>query len=138
MRANKPTWGARGRVLLAAVALAAAGCNDELHLSVVQLDVGPDPARPGDLVQATVEVNILPAQGHAIYLFIDGQEHLRQSNNGAPPVPVILQLGDAADLIETYGAGEKEVWVEVRLDANGDLARSRSDTFVLEAASEGM
>lgn len=133
MRVNKPARGASSRALLLLAALAAVGCSDDLHLSVVQLDVGPDPAEPGDLVQASVEVNILPAQGHAIFLFIDGEEHLRESHSGAPPVPVIFQLGDAADLIETYGTGEKEVYVEVRLDESGKLARSRSDTFVLEA-----
>lgn len=136
MRGNKPARArARSTLLPLALLLAAAtaGCSEDLHLSVVQLDVGPDPARPGDLVQASVEVNILPAQGHAIFLFVDGQEHLRQSNSGAPPIPVILQLGDAATLIETYGAGEKEVYVEVRLDASGHLARSRAETFVLEA-----
>lgn len=131
-RALAPTR-AKFAVLSLAVA-AAAGCNDDLHLSVVQLDVGPDPARPGDRVQASVEVNILPAQRHGIYLFIDGQEHLRLSNDGAPPFPVILQLGEAEDLIETYGVGEKEVYVEVRLQSSDEIARSQTATFVLEAS----
>lgn len=133
MRVSKPVC-ARARVTLLSLAVAAAaGCGDDLHLSVVQLDVGPDPARPGDRVQASVEVNILPAQRHGIFVFIEGEEHLRQSGDGQPPVPLILELGDAAALIETYGVGEKEVYVEVRLQESNRLARSRAETFVLEA-----
>jgi hypothetical protein len=132
MRVNKTARRGSALVALLVAATAATGCSEDLHLSVVDLDVGPNPAGPGTAVAATVVVNILPAQGHAIYLYIDDQEHLRESHSGAPPVPVIFQLGDAADLIETYGAGEHTLHVDVRLDASGKLGRSRSVTFVLE------
>lgn len=109
-----------------------AGCSDDFLLSTSNLEIGPDPAFPGDMVVASVLVSVIPTQRHTIFLIVDGEEHLRVSSAEQPAIPVILQLGDAADLIQRYGTGVRVAHVEVRLDDSGRSARSQSAGFELQ------
>jgi hypothetical protein len=132
MNANKKAAGVLRAVALIVVLGVATGCGEDFHLSVSNLEIGPDPAGPGDMVQATFLASMLPPQSHAVYVFIDGAEHTSLSFDEGPAIPVVLQLGDAADLIDAYGSGAHAAYVEVRVDGSGRSARSASVAFELE------
>lgn len=132
MKGNKKVATAFGTLALVVVVAVAAGCSEDFHLSVSNLDIGPDPAVPGDMVQATFLASMLPPRSHAVYVYIDGTEHTSFSFDQGPAVPVVLELGDAADLIDAYGTGEHTAHVEVRVDESGRSARSASVAFELE------
>lgn len=104
------------------------GCSD-LHLSARELVISPDPAVPGDAVTATFLLSLIPVQGHTIILVIDDAEHLRVTSSDAPEIPVVLALGDAAELIATYGTGEHTAHVVVHVD--DEVTRTRSVGFEL-------
>lgn len=127
----------RGSTLLAAALLSAAGCDSDFVLSASNLQIGPNPARPGDQVVASFIVTLVPTQPHTILVMIDGAEHLRVSSDEAPAVPTLLDLGDAGDLIETYGSGEHAAHVEVHLTERGEVARSQSAIFELRNEGPG-
>lgn len=109
-------------------------CDADLILSAHTLDVGPDPAAPGETVVVSFYVDLVPTQSHTMTVFVDGTEHLRVDDSDAPAIPVVLELGDAADLIATYGTGEHVVHVEVRANSAGKSARSGSVVFELVEA----
>lgn len=121
------------RTLVAALIglLGIAACED-LHLATGSLDIGPNPAFPGDAVVASFILELLPTQQHSIVVFIDEQEHLRETRSDPPPTPVILELGDAGDLIASYGAGEHAVHVEVNVAK--ESTRTQSVTLELREA----
>jgi hypothetical protein len=100
------------------------GCGGDFHLSASTLDIGPNPAMSGDMVVASFLMSLLPTQNHTIVVIIDDEEHLRVESNEPPAIPVVIQLGDAADLIATYGLGDHEVYIQVH--ARDEAARTQS------------
>jgi hypothetical protein len=116
-------------VLVAMLAFAA--CKD-FHLSASNLDIGPDPAVPGDIVVASFFLGLVPVQRHTVIVMIDNEEHLRVTSNEAPPIPYEITLGDAADLIAEYGVGTHSVFIIVRAEEKGETARTRSVGFELQ------
>jgi hypothetical protein len=108
------------------------GCGGDFHLSTSSLDLGPNPAVPGDMMVASFLMNLIPTQNHTIIVVIDNAEHLRLESNEPPPIPFVIQLGDAADLIETYGLGEHEMYVQVH--ARDEVSRTQALVFELNEA----
>lgn len=117
-----------------ALASTACGMFGGFHLSASNLQIGPNPAVPGDQVQGSVFVDVSPIERHTIILFIDDTEHLRETSTQQPSSPVILSLGDAADLIAEYGTGVHSARVEVRAEERGRTARTQTYNFELRAA----
>ncbi|MGH7449202.1 MAG: hypothetical protein ACRELT_16635, partial [Longimicrobiales bacterium] len=91
------------------------------------------PAVPGDAVTATFLLSLIPTQRHTIIVIIDDTEHMRVTSSEPPAIPVVLEIGDAADLIEVYGTGEHDAHILVH--ANDESARTRSARFRLDAAA---
>lgn len=122
-----------GSKVLHAVAavVAIAACFSDFHLSASNLQIAPSPARPGDLVVASVVVIVSPVQRHTIILTIDGAEHFRVTSNEALARPYVITLGDAADLIATYGPGTHSARVEVRAEDANEIARTQTASFEL-------
>ena len=114
---------------------AISGCFGDFHLSASNLDIAPNPAMPGDIVLASFVLGIRPTQPHTIVLTIGGDEHVRITRNEQPPLPYVITLGDAADLIATYGVGTHLVRVEVRAEEEDETARSQSVSFELRQAA---
>ena len=114
--------------------LAMTACLGDFHLSASNLDIGPNPAVPGDVVVATFLVILAPIQRHTVIVMIDDQEHLRVTSNQVPR-PYVLTLGAATDLIATYGAGTHSARVEVRAEEEGESARTQSAAFELRDAA---
>jgi hypothetical protein len=117
-------------VLVAMLALTA--CLDDFHLSARNLEIGPNPAVPGDAVVASVIVSVIPIQRHTIIVMIDNQEHLRLTGTETLPSPLLIQLGDAADLIAEYGTGMHSAHVEVIAEVKNESARTPPVTFELQ------
>jgi hypothetical protein len=120
-------------VALAALAMPGLmGCGGDFHLSTSNLAIGPNPAVPGDIMQASFLMNLIPTERHTIIVIIDDAEHLRLESNEPPSIPVVIDLGDAAGLIDTYGLGEHEMYVQVH--ARDEMARTQSVLFQLNEA----
>jgi hypothetical protein len=103
----------------------------EFHLSTSNLEIGPTPAIPGDTVVASFRLRLLPIQSHTIIVFIDGEEHLRVTNNQAHVNPVVVELGAATDLIAQYGTGDHAVFIEVHANEANESTRTQSAAFAL-------
>jgi hypothetical protein len=129
-------WRSRQRVIVRAfaltvgIALGVAGC-EEFHLSTAALQIVPDPARPGDPVMAMFVLRLIPMQRHTMIVAIDGAEHLRVTRDDLTEIPVVIELGDAADLIATYGPGDHTARVEVRVPAANESSHTGTVTFTL-------
>lgn len=119
---------------LAATCLLAIGCSD-FHMTSSDLTITPNPAVPGDNVVASFLLSLVPTQSHTIIVIIDDSEHMRVTSSQPPPVPVVLQLGDAAGLISEYGAGEHDVHVVVH--ASDEAARTQSVRLQLNTSATG-
>lgn len=112
----------------------AAACGD-FHMSASELMITPNPAVPGDVVSATFVLSLIPAQNHTIIVVIDGAEHVRVNATGAPSIPETVLLGDATNLIATYGAGDHQAHVVVH--AGDEVTRTQAITFRLnDSASQ--
>lgn len=120
--------------LVAAVAVLAIGCGD-FHMTTSDLSLAPNPAVPGDNVVASFLLSLVPTQSHTIIVIIDDSEHMRVTSSQAPPVPVVLELGDAAELISEYGAGEHDVHIVVH--AGDEASRTQSVRLQLNASAPG-
>ena len=124
----------RGVGLLAIALMTACGLLEGFHLSASNLQVGPNPAVPGDKLMASVFVDITPLERHTIILTINDIEHLRLTSNQEPTTPVVMVLGDATDLIAEYGTGTHFARVEVIADEKGRSAKTQSQSFELRSA----
>ena len=113
------------------VVLAALGCSDDFTLSITSLDISPSPAQAGDSVVVSFRLTVQPEQGFAIIMQIDGTEHVRINRFEAIDEPVALSIGDAGDLIATYGLGTHDGSVVIRLD-DGGRSSTATRTFVLQ------
>lgn len=121
--------GALGATLAATLAMTA--CLGDFHLSASNLEIAPNPAVPGDVVIAAFVLNLAPLQTYTIIVTIDDTEHVRVTSREPPARPYVITLGDAADLIATYGAGTHSARVEVRVEEEGETARTQSAGFEL-------
>ena len=121
------------RVVACVVAIAA--CFSDLRLSASNLEIGPNPAVPGDVVVASVLLIVQPLQRHTIILTIDDVEHFRVTSTETPAIPYVITLGDATDLIATYGPGMHSARVEVRAEEANEAARTQTAGFELREAA---
>lgn len=119
---------------LAAACVLAIGCSD-FHMTTSDLSIAPNPAVPGDNVVASFLLSLVPTQSHTIIVIIGDSEHMRVTSSQPPAVPVVLQLGDAAELISEYGAGEHDVRVVVH--AGDEASRTQSVRLQLNASAAG-
>ena len=122
MRASKA-----GLALMVAISSA---CSD-FQLSAFNLDIGPNPAEPGDMVVAAFNLHLAPRQPYTVIVTIDDQEHSRVTHNDQPSVVQTIVLGDGADLIATYGEGVHLAGVEVVAEEDNESARTQSKSFEL-------
>ncbi|MBR9991179.1 MAG: hypothetical protein KFH98_15565 [Gemmatimonadetes bacterium] len=120
-------------IMLSALALPALSACSDFHMAASSLDIGPNPAVPGDMVVASFLLSLVPTTNHTIVFIIDDAEHLRIESNAPPAIPVIIEVGSAADLIDMYGPGDHEAYV--RVFANDDSARTEAVVFRLNAAA---
>lgn len=130
LRRTLESW--RSTLILALALPGLSGCGGDFHLAASNLEIGPNPAVPGDMVVASFLIGLLPPENHTIIFIIDDEEHLRIESNEPPPIPYVIPLGDAADLIDTYGLGEHDAYVQVH--ARDDVARTQAIRFVLNEA----
>lgn len=125
--------------MLPAVAIAlpvtAMACTPDLLLSAGQLEIGPNPAQPGDTVSFVFQLTIVPAQSYTVIALIDGMEHQRATRTETINGPFETKVGDAADLIARYGPGTHTGGIEVQLHERNRIARTASRQFVLESAT---
>ena len=124
------------RVSTAALALVVAaitGCRD-FQLSAFNLEIGPNPAEPGDMVVAAFNLVLTPRQPYTVIVTIDGEEHSRATHNDLPSFVQTIQLGDAADLIAAYGAGVHSARVEVVAEEKNESSRTQSRSFEVRPA----
>lgn len=129
MRGSKPV---RAGVFAAVLAITA--CS-EFHLSASHLEIGPNPAVPGDVVVTSFILSLVPIQRHTIRIMINDTEHVSVTSSEQPPVPYLITLGDAADLISAYGAGTHSARIEVRAEDADRTARTQSVSFELRQAT---
>lgn len=99
--------------ILALGAVLGLGCADAITLTASNFDVDPSPAFPGDEVEVHFVLTLLPTQSHTMVVFFGNTEHMRVTSDQRPPVPVRLDLGDAADLIDQHGTGNHAIYVEI-------------------------
>lgn len=131
----------RGRIVRAALAtalgswLTITACGEQFQLFASNLEIAPNPAVPGDVVVASFVFGVAPLQRHTIVVTIDDREHARLTSNDAPAQPYLIVLGDAADLIATYGTGSHSARVEVHAEEADRRAATRSVGFELLQAS---
>jgi hypothetical protein len=133
-------WRSRQHVIVRAFALTvggalgAAGC-EEFHLSTSALQIVPNPARPGDPVMAMFLLRLIPMQRHTMIVAIDGAEHVRVTRDELTEIPVVIELGDAAELIATFGTGGHTARVEVRVPGENESVHTRTVSFTLNPAA---
>ena len=117
-----------------AATLALLACRD-FRLAAFNLDVSPNPAVSGDVVVATFELILIPAQRHTIIVTIDGEEHSRVTTDETPSRVQTISLGTADELIAAYGAGAHEARVTVRAEESDEDASTQTETFQLGPAA---
>ena len=125
----------RGAALAALLVLTACSDLGGFRLRASDLEIAPTPAGPGDQMVATFIVILAPVQRHTVVLIINDREHSRVTSNEAPPIPYVISLGDAADMIATYGIGTHFARVEVHADDANESAGTRSVPFELRDAA---
>lgn len=125
----------RLQLVLTVVALGAVlgmtGCREAVTLTATNFDVQPNPAFPGDQVEVSFVLTLLPVQSHTMIVFIGEAEHMRVTRDRTPPIPVRLDVGDAADLISEYGVGNHTVSVEIHANHSDQAIETQSRTLEL-------
>jgi hypothetical protein len=121
----------RASVWLGGLLLTTAACEPDLHVSVTRLEVSPNPAHAGEPVSFSFDLTVIPEQGFTLIVRIDGIEHTRITRFAAEDGPFTIDAGDAADLIASYGLGNHDAVIEVRLD-DGASTATAARTFTLE------
>ena len=122
------------RAALALVVAVTIGCRD-FQLSAFNLEIGPNPAVPGETVIAAFNLVLAPRQPYTVIVTIDDQEHSRVTHNDEPLFIQTVELGDAADLIATYGEGVHAIRVEVVAEDANESSRTQSKAFELRQAA---
>ena len=126
-------WSKTLRALAAMLAITA--CFRDLHLAAADLQIGPNPAVPGDVVVASVVISVVPVQRHTVRVMIDDKEHVALTSTERPEAPTVITIGNAADLIAAYGVGAHTVFIQVRAEDADRTARTRSVDFELRQAT---
>ena len=121
------------KAALALVVAVIVGCRD-FQLSAFNLEVGPTPAEPGEMVVAAFNLVLTPRQPYTVILRINGAEHSRVTHNDLPSFVQTIQMGDAADLIAEYGVGTHSARVEVIAEEKNESSSTQSKPFVLQQA----
>lgn len=124
-----------GAALAALLVITACSDLGSFRLSTSNLEIAPNPAMPGDQMVASFVLLLAPLQRYTVVLTINETEHSRVTSDEAPPIPYIITLGDAADLISTYGTGVHSARVEVHAEESNESARTRSVSFELRDAA---
>jgi hypothetical protein len=132
MKGSKALRGGALAVLIAMIACSELG---NFRLRASDLEIGPNPAVPGDQMVASLIVLVAPVQRHTIVLTINGTEHSRVTSSDAPPIPYIIALGDAAGMIAAYGTGTHTARVDVHAEEANESASTRSVSFELRDAA---
>lgn len=122
------------KTALALMVAVGTACSD-FQLSAFGLDIGPNPAVPGDMVVAAFNLVLTPAQPYTVIVTIDDEEHSRVTHTEQPPFVQVIELGDAADLIATYGEGIHTIRVEVVANEENERSRTQSRSFELRQAA---
>ena len=122
------------KTVLALMVAVVTACSD-FQLSAFNLDIGPNPAEPGETVIAAFNLVLAPRQPYTVILTIDNEEHSRVTHNDQPPFVQTIELGDAADLIATYGEGVHTARVEVVAEDKNESSRTASRSFELRQAA---
>lgn len=117
-------------VALGAV-LGTTGCREAVTLTATNFDVQPNPAFPGDQVEVRFVLTLVPLQSHTMIVFIGDAEHMRVTREQRPSIPVRLDLGDAADLIDEYGVGNHPVSVEIHANHADRAIETQSEVLEL-------
>jgi hypothetical protein len=115
------------------LAFAVPGCGD-FFISATGLEVSPLPARPGQEVFFVFNLALVPAQSFTVIGFVNGTEQARETRVEAYDGAFVLSVGDAADLIATFGVGTHNAHVEVQLNERDSSSRTQSVEFLLEEA----
>ena len=126
-------WRSTAHALAAAFAIT--GCFGDFHLTAAELQIGPNPAVPGDVVVASFILSVAPVQRHTVRVFINNTEHLTQTSTEQPAVPTVITLGDATALIATYGVGTHTAHIEVHAEDADRTARTKTVGFELRQAT---
>lgn len=116
------------KAAFALVVAAITGCRD-FQLSAFNLEIGPNPAVPGDMVVASFNLVLTPRQPYTVIVTIDDEEHSRVTHNDLPSFVQTIVLGDAADLIAAYGTGLHSARVEVVAEDKNESSRTQSRQF---------
>ena len=124
-----------GRTTALALMVAVTTACSDFQLSASNLEIGPNPAVPGETVVAAFNLVLSPTQPYTIIVTIDNQEHSRVTHNDQPLFVQTLELGDAADLIATYGVGVHSARVEVVAEDDNESSRTQSKAFELRQAA---
>ena len=123
---SKAAW-----LLASAIGLAALGC-DELLIRAANLQVVPDPAQQGEEVSFVFDFTLIPERNYTITASIDGMVHRTETRMEAFDGVFVLRIGDAGDLISTYGVGTRTAHIAVRDNDGGRTAQTASVPFELQ------
>jgi hypothetical protein len=107
-------------------------CGGDFHMSTSNVDVTPVSASPGDVLVVRFLLSLLPPQSHTMVVFIDDTEHMRLTVDGAPDIPVVIELGAAVDLLSRYGAGVHSLYIQVRANDEDETTRTATVGFELD------
>jgi hypothetical protein len=123
----------RAAMLVAALAMSA--CFGDLQLSASEPQIGPNPAVPGDVVVVSFFLQLAPMQRHTVRVMIDDAEHLSVTSSEQPAAPMLIPLGDAAELIAEYGVGAHSLHIVVHAEDADRRVRTQSVPFELRQAA---
>ena len=123
--------------LIIGVGVAATACNlgNDLTLEVYELQVVPSPAQAGDEVSLTFELIAISSGSITLLVLIDNDEYTSQTIPGAFAGPFEWILGDAAELIDRYGAGIHSAAISVVDIGTGTSVSTNPVSFELVAAA---
>ena len=122
------------KAALAMMTAVITACGD-FQLSAFNLEIGPSPAVPGEMVVAAFNLVLSPRQPYTVIVTIDGEEHSRVTHNDQPPFVQTVELGDAGDLIVAYGEGVHTARVEVVAEEKNESSRTQSKSFEVRQAT---
>ena len=107
------------------------GLTSDVTLEAFNLQVVPSPAQEGDLVFFNFTLTVVANGDATLTASIDDQVHATQAAPRLFSGVYTWEIGDAADLIATYGLGDHTVRISVRDPASDRTATSELVTFTL-------
>jgi hypothetical protein len=124
-----------GRTTALALMVAVITACSDFQLSASNLEIGPNPAAPGQQVFAAFNLVLAPRQPYTVILSINDEEHSRVTHNEQTSFLHTIDMGDAADLIATYGEGVHTARVEVVAEDDNESARTQTKAFELRQSA---